>query len=162
METDRVDEVRERNELAEVISTYMPLKQAGRNLKALCPFHQEKTPSFTVSPDKQLWHCFGCNVGGDVFSFVQRIENLSFIEAAQQLAKRVGVEWHRSTGERRVEGERQKLIRINQFAAKLYQRILWDSATGQKARDYLGFDKVHLPDEVGNLDAYRTIVEIFG
>lgn len=137
METDRVDEVRERNELAEVISTYIPLKQAGRNFKALCPFHQEKTPSFTVSPDKQLWHCFGCNVGGDVFSFVQRIENLSFIEAAQQLAKRVGVEWHRSTGERRVESERQKLIRINQFAAKLYQRILWDSATGQKARDYL-------------------------
>ena len=75
----------------EVISSYFPLKRAGANFRALCPFHKEKTPSFNVNPPKQIWHCFGCGAGGDVFKFVMQYENLEFPDAVRRLAERAGI-----------------------------------------------------------------------
>ena len=87
-----IDEVRSRTDLVSVIEQYVTLKRNGRNLKGLCPFHSEKTPSFHVNPDLGRWHCFGqCSEGGDVFKFVEKVENLSFAEALERLALRAGV-----------------------------------------------------------------------
>ncbi|MCS7253249.1 MAG: DNA primase [Armatimonadota bacterium] len=134
MNAELIREVRERNDIVEVVSSYVSLKRAGKNYVALCPFHQEKTPSFTVSPDKQLWHCFGCGLGGDVFSFVQRVENIPFGEALRKLAERVGIKIERLSG-----GEaslRARLIEINKLAMNFYELALW-SNVGKAARDYL-------------------------
>ena len=88
-----IDEVKERLDIIDVISNYVPLKKAGRNYKGLCPFHAEKTPSFVVFPDTQSWHCFGaCGTGGDVFAFIMRQENMDFSDALKILAQRSGVE----------------------------------------------------------------------
>ena len=87
-----LDQVRHANDVAEVIGSYFPLKRAGANFRALCPFHKEKTPSFNVNPTKQIWHCFGCGAGGDVFSFVMKYENLDFVGAVRRLAERAGIE----------------------------------------------------------------------
>jgi DNA primase len=89
---DKIDAVKNANDIAEVIGGYLTLKRTGANFKAPCPFHQEKTPSFVVSPEKQIYRCFGCGEGGNVFTFVQRMENFSFVEAVKHLAKRAGIE----------------------------------------------------------------------
>lgn len=83
-----IDEVRQANDIVDVISQYVHLKRSGRNYFGLCPFHNEKSPSFSVSPDKQIFHCFGCGVGGNVFTFLSKIENIGFIEAVQNLARK--------------------------------------------------------------------------
>ncbi|MBR3002762.1 MAG: hypothetical protein IKF38_04280 [Clostridia bacterium] len=83
-----IDEVRQSNDIVDVISQYVHLKRSGRNYFGLCPFHNEKSPSFSVSPDKQIFHCFGCHVGGNVFTFLTKIENMSFLEAVQNLARK--------------------------------------------------------------------------
>ena len=88
---DQKDEIKQRINVVDLISSYLTLKKAGRNYKAPCPFHNEKTPSFMVSPDKQIWYCFGCNQGGDVFSFIEKIEGLDFVGALNMLADRAGV-----------------------------------------------------------------------
>ena len=84
-----LEQVRQANDVVEVISSYFPLKRAGANFRALCPFHKEKTPSFNVNPQKQIWHCFGCGEGGDVFKFVMKYENLDFTAAVRRLAERL-------------------------------------------------------------------------
>ena len=85
-----LEQIRQNNDVVEVIGSYFPLKRAGANFRALCPFHKEKTPSFNVNPSKQIWHCFGCGEGGDVFKFVMKYENLDFITAVRRLAERAG------------------------------------------------------------------------
>ena len=87
---DETAEVKSRLEITEVVGAYLPLKQAGRNLKAPCPFHQEKTASFMVSPDKGIYHCFGCGEGGDIFSFVMKMEGVDFRQALEMLARKAG------------------------------------------------------------------------
>src|SRR5690625_4685864 len=89
---EKIEEVRKANDIVDVISEYVPLKKQGRNYFGLCPFHGEKTPSFSVAPDKQIFHCFGCKVGGNVYSFLMEIEGWSFLEAVQHLAEKAGVE----------------------------------------------------------------------
>ena len=83
-----IEEVRQSNDIIDVISQYVHLKRSGRNYFGLCPFHNEKSPSFSVSPDKQIFHCFGCGVGGNVFTFLMKIEGINFIEAVQMLAEK--------------------------------------------------------------------------
>lgn len=142
-----VERVQSLNDIIEVISGYIPLKRAGRNFKALCPFHPEKTPSFMVSADKQIFHCFGCGTGGDVFSFLMKYENLTFPEALKQLAGRVHValpEPLKGQGSDSISG---RLYDVYEEAARYYRRNLEDRELGRPARDYLegrGFDPAGL------------------
>src|SRR3989344_3735436 len=133
--TDQVDEIKQKIDIVEFISEYLPLKRAGRNFAALCPFHQEKTPSFMVSPERQLWRCFGCEKGGDIFAFLQEKEGLDFVEALEILAKRAGVVLKpRKPSEK---GEKEKLLEVSALTAKFYQYLLWDHQIGVRARQYL-------------------------
>lgn len=134
-----IDEIKERLDIVDVISSYVPLKKAGRNYKALCPFHSEKTPSFVVFPDTQSWHCFGaCNTGGDIFTFIMRRENLEFGEALRLLAERAGVSLEpRREGEEVAGKLRDRLRTINQLAAEYFHYLLLHSPEGVRARDYL-------------------------
>ena len=97
--SEETELIKERLDIAEVVNEYLPLKRTGGYYKACCPFHQEKTPSFVVSPDKGIWHCFGCGSGGDVFSFVEKIENLDFVSVLKMLAERAGVELKKQVGQ---------------------------------------------------------------
>jgi DNA primase len=129
-----IEKVRERADIVEVISSYIPLKPAGKNYRALCPFHKEKTPSFTVSPEKGLFHCFGCGVGGNVFTFLMRYEGISFYEAVKSLAERYGIPIEE------VEGVQEKLepyFEINRMANEIFRMKLLHPREGKVARDYL-------------------------
>ena len=127
------DEIRERTDLVEVISSYVALQRAGRRLKAVCPFHQDRNPSLTVDPEKQLWHCFGCGAGGNVFQFVMRMENATFIEAVRLLARRAGVPFREREADPKARSERETLARINEAAAAFFQGNL----AGSAAEEYL-------------------------
>jgi len=134
-----VDEIKERLDIVDVISGYVPLKKAGRSFKGLCPFHSERTPSFIVFPDTQSWHCFGaCNTGGDVFSFIMRRENLDFGEALRLLAERAGVTLETRGEAAEAAGKtRERLEKINALAAEYFHYLLVNSPEEQHARDYL-------------------------
>ncbi len=134
-----VDEIKQRLDIVEVISGYVPLQKAGHNLKGLCPFHGEKTPSFIVFPETQTWHCFGaCSTGGDVFTFIMRQENLEFPEALRLLADRAGVQVEPlTTGQREEHEELDRMRAINLAASSYYHHVLMESPAGQEARRYL-------------------------
>ncbi|MEW5865863.1 MAG: DNA primase [Bacillota bacterium] len=136
---DALDEVRAKSDIVEVVSEYVALKPAGKTYKGLCPFHVEKTPSFTVSREKQLFYCFGCGAGGDVFSFVMKAENVSFSEAAKLLAERAGVPLQGEVSqETREARERRRLLyEINEAACKYFQTTLLESSEAAEARAYL-------------------------
>ncbi len=136
---DKIAEIRNRASIVEVISDYVTLKKAGRNHMGLCPFHGEKTPSFTVNEEKGIYHCFGCHAGGSVFQFLMEYDHQSFPEAVEQVAKRYGIVIERSDAGnyQRDLGERENLFRINERAAANYQRILFDHAEGKAALEYL-------------------------
>jgi DNA primase len=120
-----VEQVKERLDIAEVISAYVPLKQAGRNLKAPCPFHQEKTASFMVSPEKGIFHCFGCGEGGDVIAFVMKYEGLEFRPALELLARKAGIELtERGPTNPKAKQERQRLEQAVGWAVRYYQASL--------------------------------------
>ena len=129
-----IERIREQNDIVEVISEYLPLKKSGSNYKALCPFHGEKTPSFNVSPDRQIYHCFGCGVGGNVFTFLMEYEKVSFVEAARRLAKRAGIELRLQTP--RASEKVDRIYRANDFAAAYYAKCL-KTAEASKARELL-------------------------
>lgn len=131
------DEIKRRVDLVELVSRYTPLKRAGSVYKGLCPFHSERTPSFVVFPHTGTWHCFGaCGIGGDVFSFVMRKENLTFREAVELLAAQVGVDLTATGGETRNE-QRTRLYEINEAAAAFFQHALAHHPLAEKARAYL-------------------------
>lgn len=134
-----VDEVKERLDIVEVIQSYVPLKKAGRNYKGLCPFHSEKTPSFVVFPETGTWHCFGaCGIGGDVFSFIMKRENIGFGEALRLLAQRAGVELEPRSPEATEAERRLDLLReINEAAATYFRHRLVHSDEAVRARRYL-------------------------
>ena len=137
MDSDDIkDEIKRRIDIVELISQYVPLKRAGRRFKALCPFHQEKTPSFFVDPVAGYWHCFGCGAGGDVFSFVQQIEGISFPEAGERLAERCGLTWRQAPGEQARTERRKLLRRAVELAAGYFQDNL-HGQPGRAALDYL-------------------------
>lgn len=131
-------EIRDRLNIVDVISSYIPLKKAGVNYKASCPFHQEKSASFIVSPTKQIWHCFGCSEGGNIFDFVMKYENLEFKDALKILAEKAGVKLEKITKEQqRREEYREVLVKINDLAAKFYHQVLMQSSVAAQARTYL-------------------------
>ena len=130
------DDIKARLDIVDVVSQYVPdLKKSGRNFTARCPFHQERSPSFVVFPERQSWHCFGaCGIGGDLFSFVMKVENLEFTEALKQLAQRAGI----SVPERRrtQSAPRSPLLAVNEAALRFFQEAL-EADRGSLARDYL-------------------------
>ena len=133
-----VDEVKQKLDIVEVIGQYVKLTKAGRNFKAVCPFHNEKTASFYVFPERQSWHCFGaCSTGGDVFTFVMKKEGLDFGETLRLLADKVGVSLpsHIEQGPRK--DEKEKLFQANEAAAQYYHNLLVNSPAGEKAKHYL-------------------------
>jgi len=135
-----LDEIVARCDIVSVINEYVPLKRRGSNYQGLCPFHNEKTPSFSVSPAKQIFHCFGCGKGGNVFKFVMEIEGVSFVEAVEKLAKRAGVrlpEKELTPGQRKALEQRKRYQQINELAARYYHTVLMKSKMGQPYRDYL-------------------------
>lgn len=135
-----LEEVRSRADIVEVVSDYVPLKAAGKNFKGLCPFHQEKTPSFTANREKQIYHCFGCGAGGNVFRFLMQMEDLPFIESVRRLAARFQVtipETSKSPGNADTWNKKEVIYKLNAEAADYYHNLLLNSAGGKKARDYL-------------------------
>jgi DNA primase len=129
------DEIKSRLDIVEVIRQYVPLKPVGLNFLARCPFHNEKTPSFTVSPTKQVWHCFGCGRGGDLFSFVMEMEKITFVEALRLLAPRAGVVLKKDSGAE--SSLRNRLLDILDQAANFYHKILVNNESGRQARHYV-------------------------
>ncbi|HYH28252.1 MAG TPA: DNA primase [Actinomycetota bacterium] len=137
---DDVEAVRERNDIAAVIGQYVALKKAGRDLVGLCPFHTEKTPSFRVEPGKQVFYCFGCGKGGNVFHFLMEIEQLTFPESVERLASRAGITLRYegvSEKDRREMSRRKALYRANAKAAELYRKMLLEGREAEDARRYL-------------------------
>ncbi|MBI2201264.1 MAG: DNA primase, partial [Armatimonadetes bacterium] len=137
LSSDIKEEIRTRVDLVELAGEHVALKKTGRYYKGLCPFHQEKTPSFHVDREKGLWHCFGCQAGGDAYDFVMRISNLSFSESVEVLARRAGVRLERTPDEARRASERDRLYRALDAAAVWYREQLLQPEKGKAARDYL-------------------------
>lgn len=138
-EEDFVEEVRRRNDIVDIISSYVNLKRGGSNYVGLCPFHNEKTASFSVSPGKQMYYCFGCGVGGNVFTFLMEYENLTFVEALEQLAERAGMELPakgNAVADRRRRDLRDAVLEVNKLAANYYFANL-KSERGKVGYQYL-------------------------
>ncbi len=136
---NKVEEVKDKADIVDLISEYVTLKKAGRNFIGLCPFHQEKTPSFTVNRDKQIFYCFGCGEGGNVLTFLMKISHQSFPEAVRYLARKTGIdipEGVMTREEKERTGIKEQIIRINQIAAKHFSQNLLSRAGGE-AREYL-------------------------
>src|SRR3982751_2957582 len=117
---DQVSQIREKIDIVAFISEFITVKKAGRNFKANCPFHGEKTPSFVMSPERQIWHCFGCGKGGDVYTFLMEYERLEFPEALRMLAKRTGIELISTGYDAGQSSKKEKLYEVNSFAKEYY------------------------------------------
>ena len=137
---EKVREVAERISITDVVGEYVQLRRAGANFLGLCPFHGEKTPSFNVNPAREMFHCFGCGAGGSVFTFIMRIEGVSFPEAVKVLARRAGVEIEErqlTPSERQAQDEREQFRRINEITAEFYRGTLEQKPEGASGRAYL-------------------------
>ncbi len=128
------EEIKDRLDIVEVINGYIRLQKAGNSHKALCPFHSEKAPSFSVSQEKQMWYCFGCNEGGDVFTFLQKIEGMEYADALRLLADRAGVELKKEDPQ--IRSKRKEVYEVVELAAKFFEKQL-ESKTGQEVVKYL-------------------------
>ena len=136
---EQLEQIREATDIAQLISEFITLKPAGRNFKACCPFHQEKTASFVVSPEKQIFHCFGCGVGGNAYHFLMKFDGIEFIEAVQTLAERSGIQIRTEKGGASTANQRKKklLKRVNRLSAEFYFNQLHDEEIGKLARRYV-------------------------
>src|SRR5450755_4493762 len=134
-----LEQIRAASDIVDVIGTYIPLKRAGANFTALCPFHKEKSPSFNVNPHKQIFHCFGCHKGGDVFTFVKDYENIGFVDAVRRLAERakIPLEFDNNPAEQQSRHLKDQLLEIHEKITQRWQNCLASEAAGQLARDYL-------------------------
>ncbi|MGD0208915.1 MAG: DNA primase [Verrucomicrobiota bacterium] len=133
------ERIRAASDIVDIIGSYLPLKKAGANFVALCPFHKEKTPSFNVNPHRQIFHCFGCHKGGDVFTFVKEYENIGFMDAVRRLAERakIPLEFDQTPGEQQSRHLKDQLLQIHEQITQRWQNALLNEAGGQIARDYL-------------------------
>src|ERR1044072_3365490 len=138
--SEMIEQIAAANDIVDVIGSYFPLKRAGTNFNALCPFHQEKTPSFTVSPSRQTFHCFGCGAGGSVFRFVVDYEHTDFPSAVRKLAARAGIKLVAAPAGQREDRQyaiRRTLLKLHSDAADWFNENLLKKELGQPARDYL-------------------------
>ena len=137
---NKIEEIRTTANAVDIISEYVQLRKRGKNYVGLCPFHNEKTPSFTVSDEKQIFHCFGCHTGGNVFKFLMEYKKISFVEAVQEIAEQLGIplEFQESAGYEEQQTEQETLYDINTEAAKYFLNNLLNDAEGEGARKYLG------------------------
>ena len=133
----KVEEVRARADIIEIIGSHVRLRRAGRNFVGLCPFHDEKTPSFSVNAERGFFHCFGCGVGGSAFDFIMRVEGLTFGEALRSLAKKYGVTLPEHDVSGPAAGEREAMLKASEVAAEFFAHVLWNTTDGAMARDYL-------------------------
>ena len=136
-----MDELIARNDIVDVVSSYVQLSRKGANLFGLCPFHSEKTGSFSVSPDKQIYYCFGCKRGGGVINFIMEEENLTFPDAVRFLAKRAGMEIPEEDGDQEAGRRRARLLELNREAARFYYQLL-QQPEGDAVRAYLAKRKI--------------------
>lgn len=134
------EEIKQRINIIDIIGEYVQLKKTGQNYRACCPFHNEKTPSFMVSEDKQIFKCFGCGEGGDIFSFITKIEGIEFIDALKLLADKAGVELKKQ--DPKIQSKRNKTLEVLDIAAKFFNKALFESKEGVIARDYLSGRKI--------------------
>lgn len=141
-----IAQIIDRSNIVGLISSYIPLKRAGQNFKALCPFHHEKTPSFIVNPDKQIFHCFGCGVGGNSITFIMQQEHLNFPEAVRMMAEKIGITIPIHNQNSQAISFRQKLIYVNELAASFFHKILLSDtrSSAKRAREYLKRRNVNL------------------
>ncbi len=138
MTTTNMDDkelIKEKLNIVDLISEYLPLKKAGVNFKANCPFHNEKTPSFVVSPERQIWHCFGCQKGGDLFTFLMEKEGMEFKEALETLATRAGIVLQKRPDDKK--DLKDRLFEVNLKAQEFFHYILIKHELGKKALEYL-------------------------
>ena len=139
-----IGEIKNKIDIVDFIGSFITLKKTGRNFKANCPFHQEKTPSFIVSPERQIWHCFGaCQEGGDVIKFLMKWENITFFEALKELAVKTGIKLRRVSFEDKIWEKKERLIGMNALAVDFFQFILNKTHYGRRALDYLNFRKIN-------------------
>ncbi len=134
---DKIEEVRSRADIVEIAGAHVRLRRAGRNFVGLCPFHNEKTPSFSVNAERGFFHCFGCGAGGSVFNFIMRVEGLTFPEAVRSLARRYGVTLPEHDQSGPAAGEREAMLKASEVGAEFFAHVLWNSTDGALARDYL-------------------------
>lgn len=134
---DQVSQIREKIDIVSFLSEFITLKKAGRNFKAVCPFHNEKSPSFMVSPERQVWHCFGCGKGGDIYTFLMEYERVEFPEALRILAKKAGIELIQSKAESGLASKKERLYGLNALAREYYHYLLLKHKVGANAREYL-------------------------
>ena len=133
-----IDEIKNNNDIVDVVSQYVHLKRSGRNYFGLCPFHNEKSPSFAVSPDKQIFHCFGCGVGGNVIHFISKIEGINYRESIELLAERANITLPKleSIGDNKTQELKDKIYQINKEAAYFYHENLY-KPTAKPAQEYV-------------------------
>jgi DNA primase len=136
---DKLEQIRAASDIVDVVGSYLPLKRAGANFVALCPFHKEKSPSFNVNPQRQIFHCFGCHKGGDVFTFVKEYENIGFMDAVRRLAERakIPLEFDKGAPDQQTRHIKEQLLQIHEQITQRWQTALANDAAGQIARDYL-------------------------
>jgi DNA primase len=134
---DKIEEVRTRADIVEIVGTHVRLRRAGRNFVGLCPFHNEKTPSFSVNAERGFFHCFGCGVGGSVFNFIMRVEGLTFPEAVRSLARKCGVTLPEHDLSGPAASEREAMLKAGEVAAEFFAHVLWKTDDGAVAREYL-------------------------
>ena len=134
-----IEQIRAASDIVDVIGNYFPLKRAGGNHVALCPFHKEKTPSFNINPQRQIYHCFGCHAGGDVFKFIQEYEHVDFMESVNRLAERAGIvlEFEQNPEAEKSRRLKDTLYKIHEQLAQRWHTVLLNDAIGKPARDYL-------------------------
>lgn len=134
---DKIEEVRSRADIVEIVGAHVRLRRAGRNFVGLCPFHNEKTPSFSVNAERGFFHCFGCGAGGSVFNFIMRVEGLTFPEAVRSLARKYGVTLPEHDQSGAAAGEREAMLKASEVAAEFFAHVLWNTSDGALAREYL-------------------------